>query len=200
MQLRESRGLAVVELVGVLAAGGIHVLTELTTSLAVSRVYNAAVCVLFVGYAVWRVKRDRAVLRSWGFRTDNLLRGMPAYALLVVLAAPAIYGVGALLGAEPALAVSPLVLYLGWGLAQQFALQNLLARNLEVLIARGWLSAALASVLFAASHVPRFELVAAACVGGFAFVHLYRRFPNLPAAGIAHGVLGWMIFGFWGLE
>ena len=86
-------------------------------------------------------------------------------------------------------------MYLGWGLAQQFALQNPLARNLAPLMAQAWLSAVIASLLFASSHLPRLELTGLAYAGGFAFVQLYRRFPNLPAAGFAHGVLGWMIFG-----
>lgn len=195
-----ARRLLIAELVAVVAAGGLHVATELTTSLAVSRAYNGTACALFLGYVVWRAARDRSLVRSWGVRTDNLRQASLAYALLVVLAAPAIYGIGALRGEEPELSASSLVLYLGWGLAQQFALQNLLARNLAQLVAPAWLSAVLASLLFAVSHVPRLELTGIACAGGLAFILLYRRFPNLLAAGIAHGVLGWMIFGVLRLE
>ncbi|MCP3917232.1 MAG: hypothetical protein GY711_16920 [bacterium] len=192
--------LPLVELVSVVVAGALHVTTELATSLSVSRAYNGTACVVFLGYVVWRVRQDPSVLRTWGFRTDNLRQAGWAYAAFVGIGVAAIWGASMLLGEEQRLSASSLALYVGWGLAQQFALQNLLARNLATLVGRTWPSALLASVLFAASHIPRLELSGIACAGGVVFVVLYRRVPNLYTAGAAHGVLGWMAFGCLGLE
>ena len=82
------------------------------------------------------------------------------------------------------------VLYPLWGIAQQFALQGLLARNLA-----GWLSrpialAVVASALFAASHYPRVELVLLSGAAGVFLTLCYHQVPNLWAVGIVHGVLG----------
>ena len=128
-------------------------------------------------------------------RTDTLRRSAPIYGTFVLAGALVIHGVGLLGGASFRLTALSLWPYLAWGLAQQFALQNLLAGNLAALLSPAWPSAMLAALLFAAAHVPRFALAGVAFVGGFAFVLLYRRFPNLYAAGAAHGVLGWLLFG-----
>jgi membrane protease YdiL (CAAX protease family) len=50
--------------------------------------------------------------------------------------------------------------------------------------------AATASVLFALSHYPRVDLMILTLIGGMFFTLIYRRYPNLWAVGIAHGVLG----------
>ena len=83
-----------------------------------------------------------------------------------------------------------LALYPIWGTMQQFALQNLIARNVAGLVSHPAAVAGVAATLFAASHVPRWPLVSLTLVSGFFFTLVYRRVPNLWAVGIAHGLLG----------
>ena len=83
-----------------------------------------------------------------------------------------------------------LALYPLWGTAQQFALQNLIARNLTGLTANPLAIACIASVLFGLSHYPRLDLALLTLAAGIPFTLIFRRRPNLWAVGIAHGILG----------
>jgi len=85
-----------------------------------------------------------------------------------------------------------IALYPIWGIAQQFALQNLIANNLVGVIANRISIALLAALIFALSHYPRLELIALSLAAGFFFTLIYRKFPNLWAVGTAHGLLGSM--------
>src|SRR5690349_15889828 len=74
------------ELIAVLVAGALHVVIEVMVSLAVARIYNAVVALAFLAYLIWRVKRDRHVLRAWGMRLDNL---WPAARAFIAFGIPA---------------------------------------------------------------------------------------------------------------
>ena len=91
--------------------------------------------------------------------------------------------------AVPATFWLTLGLYPIWGLAQQFALQNFIARNLVGMIPSSLGLALVAAALFSASHYPRMELVVLTLVGGIFFTWIYRRHPNLWAVGIALQVM-----------
>ncbi|HVS66817.1 MAG TPA: CPBP family intramembrane glutamic endopeptidase [Thermoanaerobaculia bacterium] len=183
------------ELLAVIAAGALHVVCELAISAFAARVVNGILVSAFAGYLIWRVSRDRATLHHWGFRRDNLGPALLAHLGFASAGSLALIAIGSIRGtlALPATFVVTLALYPLWGLAQQFALQNLIARNLAAL--QGSLRIALlASILFAASHLPRWELVALTFAAGVPFTLIYRRFPNLWAVGLAHGVLGSLAF------
>jgi membrane protease YdiL (CAAX protease family) len=178
--------------VAVLVAGSLHVLVEIGFSDAVARAYNAVVSVAFLVYLVRRARRTPGALRVWGMRRDNFRPALRAQLVFVAVGAAALVVYGAATGSLslPATFWTTVALYPIWGVAQQFALQNLLARNLTRVLATPPALALGAAVLFALSHVPRWELVVLTLVAGVAFTLIYRRFPNLWAVGIAHGVLG----------
>jgi len=183
------------ELLAVIAAGALHVVCELTISAFAGRVVNGVLVFAFAGYLIWRVSRDPVTLRRWGFRRDNLAPALIAHLGFALAGSLTLFAIGSIRGslALPATFLVTLALYPLWGLAQQFALQNLIARNLAEL--RGSLPIALlASLLFAASHFPRWELVALTFAAGVPFTLIYRRFPNLWAVGLAHGILGSLAF------
>jgi membrane protease YdiL (CAAX protease family) len=183
------------ELVAVVMAGALHVITELTVSGFAGRVVNALLVLAFAAYLVWRAHRSPGALRHWGFRRDNLRPALGVHLGFATAGALVLLGIGAFLGrlALPATFFLTLLLYPLWGLAQQFALQNLIARNLTALGGRLPIALA-ASALFAASHYPRLELVALTFVGGVFFTLIYRRWPNLWAVALAHGLLGALAF------
>jgi len=180
------------ELAAILLAGALHVVVELGFSLAAARAYNAVVSLLFVGYVVWRARGSAGALRAWGMRRDNFwpaLRAQLTFAAVGVLALVA-FGVATDAFPLPGTFWLSLALYPIYGIAQQFALQSLVARNLAGWIANPIALAGVAAGLFAVSHYPRGELVLLTGIGGWCMTWIYRRIPNLWAVGIAHGVLG----------
>jgi len=180
------------ELVAVVLTGAVHVLSELWLSATISRLFNAGASIVFLAYVVWRVRRTEGVLRAWGMRRDNLRPALLAQMGFTVVGALALVGVGAVWGSlrVPATFWLTLALYPVWSVAQQFALQNLVARNLAGVVRNPVALAVSASALFAASHYPEVELVLLTVVAGVFFTLIYRRFPNLWAVGIAHAILG----------
>ena len=183
------------ELVAILLAGLGHVVVEIASSDLVARGYNVGVSIAFVFYLVWRVRRSDGVLRTWGMRCDNFLPAMRAQLWFVAVGVVALITFALVSGSLflPATFWTTIVLYPVWGVAQQFALQNLIARNLSHMFSNPLGLAICASALFGISHYPRLELVALTFVAGIAFTLVYRKFPNLWAVGIAHGVLGSLV-------
>jgi membrane protease YdiL (CAAX protease family) len=182
--------------VAILVAGFLHVVTELFLSLRAARLYNVIVVVLFAGYLVWRCRRSEGALRAWGMRADNFLPALRAQLIFGAVGALALlaYGVATDSLLLPKSFWLTVALYPIWGIAQQFALQSLVARNLAGLVTSPIAIASLASALFAASHYPRIELVLLTGVAGVFVTLIYRRNPNLWAAGIVHGILGSLAF------
>jgi len=180
------------ELAAIIGAGAVHVLVEIVFSERVAHLCSVGIVLAFAAYLVRRARTVEGVLRAWGMRVDNFRPALRAQFAFVGIGALALVGIGAALGrlVPPWTFWLTLALYPAWGVAQQFALQNLIARNLT-----GWLKqplaiAGTASVLFGISHFPRWELMLLTLVAGIFFTLIYRRFPNLWAVGIAHGILG----------
>ena len=138
------------ELVAILLAGFLHVVIELGFSVAAARLYNAVLSVVVVGYLVWRSRQSQSAVRAWGMRGDNFWPALRAQLIFGAVGALALIAFG--------VATAPLVLpksfwltvglYPIWGIAQQFALQNFIARNLAGLLSSPIAIAGVASALF----------------------------------------------------
>ena len=184
------------ELVAILLAGMLHVVTELGFSNSMARLYNAIVSVVFAGYLVWRVRRSVGAVRAWGMRWDNFWPALRAQLIFGAIGALVLIG----FGVATASLVLPKTFWLTvglypiWGIAQQFALQSLVARNLAGMLSSPVAIAGVASALFAAAHYPRIELVILTGIAGVFLTLIYRRIPNLWAVGIVHGILGSLAF------
>jgi hypothetical protein len=186
------------ELVAIIAAGGLHVTAECLLSLAAARLFNGLAAIAFLAYLAWRAYRTPQVTRTWGMQLATfwqalklqLVFGVPAMILLIG------WGIHSHRFPPPRTFWLACVLYPVWGIAQQFALQNLLARNLRSLVRPAIVRALVAASLFGLAHVPRIPLVLLTLVGGFFLTLIYERRPNLWAAGCVHGVLGAMAFYF----
>jgi hypothetical protein len=74
--------------VAVVAAGALHVVSELVLSWVVAASFNAVVSIAFLAYVVWRARRSPGALRAWGMRRDNL---GPAFAAQLAFAAAALF-------------------------------------------------------------------------------------------------------------
>ena len=154
--------------------------------------------IAFVGYVAWRLREGANRARIWGLvpLLPTRLRGTYGAAL----------GVGAALAlvvAEPAavsqaptagLALAEVPLYLVYGIAQQFALQNFVDRPVRTWISSRGISAGITAALFALAHSPRWDLVAFCAVGGLALTLLHRHHGNLWLTGLVHGSVGSVLF------
>lgn len=182
------------ELAAILLVGLGHIIIEVGYSRTAATFYNIAISIAFLGYLIWRTRRTPGVLRAWGFRTDNLIPA--ALGQLRFLAVGVVTLIGfALVAESPGLPKTfwlTVALYPVWGIAQQFALQNLIANNITGVLSRPIAIALVAALLFAVSHYPRLELAALTFVAGTFFTLIYRKLPNLWAVGTAHGLLGSM--------
>lgn len=185
------------ELVAILLAGAVHVILEFTWSFAAVKIWNAAVTCGFLGYLAWRRSRTGDAFRVWGMRSDNFFAGLRGQLSYVIPACILVHVYGGRYGFFPPKTFwLALPLYFLWGTAQQFALQNLLARNLRRLIVRPLFLALVSALLFSAAHFPSIPLMGLTLIAGFFFTWTYQRIPNLWAVGIAHGVLGAMVYYF----
>jgi membrane protease YdiL (CAAX protease family) len=149
----------------------------------------------WLGYVLWRWRRDRGVLHTWGLRRDNLAAAARAALLITVplVICGTAYGFTTRHFPPPRGFWLILLLYPAWGIAQQFLLNAMLARNLSTLLP-AWAVVLVSAVLFAAAHAPDLPVVALTLPAGALWVLMYRRWPNLWALGIAHGIIGTVVF------
>jgi membrane protease YdiL (CAAX protease family) len=82
-----------------------------------------------------------------------------------------------------------LPLYPVWGTIQQVIFQGLLHRRLRVLLPNAILQVLLTSTAFAFVHWGNPALVALTFAAGIAWSLLFRRWPNVWALGLSHGIL-----------
>lgn len=184
------------ELAAIVVAGGLHVVVEIVLSEAVAVLYNMAASIGFLAYVAWRLARTENAYRFWGMRLDNFWRAVRAQLIFAAVASVCMVGFGLLVDSLrlPTTFWLTLGLYPLWGIAQQFALQNLIARNLSALLRRPVVLAFVSAALFSGAHYPRLPLVGLTLIAGFFFTLIYRRYPNIWAVGIAHGCLGGLAF------
>jgi len=150
---------------------------------------------LWAIYLAARLRRDPGALRRWGLRADNVWPAARETAAVALPLAAAMTAFGFARGhLPPPQGFWPiLVLYPAWGLAQNFLLNAMLARNLRTVLPER-LVVALGAVLFSLSHAPDLEVMALTLLVAPLWLVLYRRHPNLWVLGVAHGVLGTLAF------
>jgi membrane protease YdiL (CAAX protease family) len=83
--------------------------------------------------------------------------------------------------------------YLPWGLAQEYVLNGYFLNRLDAVLSPS-AAAALAALLFSAAHAPNPFLMAVTLPLGWCATLLYRRTHNLYLLGIAHAIIGLLLF------
>jgi uncharacterized protein len=154
--------------------------------------YNLAACAAWGSYLVWRAIKTPAILKAWGFRRDGFAASLKVSTALAALALVPLLLYGRMMGRLPLPSTFwvVLALYPLWGLAQQFALQGLITRNLRELVPQLAWRVPVASVIFSASHFPNYQLMVLTFIAGLVFTWVYEKYGNLWAIGLVHGVLG----------
>jgi len=88
-----------------------------------------------------------------------------------------------------------LLLYCTWGLFQQYVLNGYFVNRFTVLLpdhTRG--IPILAGICFSFAHLPNWFLMIVTLVGGCVCARVYQQHRNLYFLGLAHGVIGFLIY------
>lgn len=84
--------------------------------------------------------------------------------------------------------------YLLWGLFQQYLLNGYFVNRLSDALPNKKKAPFAAAILFAAAHLPNWFLMAVTFAGGYVCARIYLRQRNLYLLGIAHGVVGFLLY------
>jgi hypothetical protein len=168
-------------------------------SLISSLAFIVGACLFWTAFVVVRVRQNRAVLRVWGFRGDNLWRAARLPAVLCALGVLAFAAFGAVQGTLrlPAHAALQLLAYPIWGVIQQFLMLGVVVGNLERIRGlrhRKTLIVLLGAVLFGLVHVYDRRLVPVTFLLELLIIPLYLRDRNLWPLGVLHGWLGVFLY------
>lgn len=181
-------------LIGTLAV--LQPITELILGATAAHYYNYIALCVGLAYVLRSAKRNPSLWKAWGIRTDNFRSAILPHLALAACGAIFLYVYGTMLGNTP-LPLSFFIilpLYVAWGFAQQFALQNLVIRNAALWIPSITLRATIIALLFGTVHLPSMPLAVLAAAFGFCITLVYNARPNMFAAGIAHGIVGSLVF------
>ena len=122
-----------------------------------------------------------------GFGARNLRSSAAALAPVVLALAAALLACGWILGTiRPQSNLWGLLMYCGWGLFQQYVLNGYFMNRLN--------SPLLAAILFSAVHSPNWFLMLVTLAGGYFCAKAYLRFGNLCFLGLAHGLIGFLLY------
>lgn len=83
-----------------------------------------------------------------------------------------------------------------WALVQQYLLQSIINRRLQIVFNKGWLSVSLTAIIFALVHLPNPALTIATLVVGFIWAYSFQQAPNLYAIALSHGLLSTLFANF----
>ena len=139
-------------------------------------------------------------LRHLGLRVDNLPSSLREVGIATAVGAVAVVSIGLLVGSEPAFGrrtLNSLLVYPGWGLIQQYAMQSFTYRRVREATGRPRAAAAVSAVAFASLHYPNLALAGTTLVGGYVWCRLFERHPNLFTLAISHGWLAVLLRASW---
>jgi len=187
------------EVLAVAATGALHFAFE--ELFRAKGIFIGTAASVWLAYALFRSRRDRAVWRAWGFRRDGLSPAAIACLVLLAAGAAAMAAIAAVRGSLrlhphllPLLAVYPV-----WGLTQHFLRQAMFARNVRDAGLGPAGTTALTAPLFGLVHWPDRMLMGATALLAVALTPIYLRWRNLWPLGVLHGWLGALAY-FWLLE
>jgi membrane protease YdiL (CAAX protease family) len=153
----------------------------------------AAILVLVIASHILRRERPSEL----GFGAAGLRGSADAIGPFLALAVVALAACGLLAGSfrplTGAQALAALAWYLPWGLFQQYLLNGYFARRFRA-AANPRRAALIAAALFGLAHLPNWFLAPVTFLGGWAAARFYVRHPNLYPLGLAHGVIGFLLY------
>ncbi len=137
---------------------------------------------------------QRRTARELGISRRGLLRSawvVPAALLVAILMGLAAWMAGTLHGLY---GPNPIPyhsgMYVVWAVEQEFILLSFFYVNFEQVLGNPRRASVAAATLFCLAHIPNPVLLVATLALGLCFTQLFRRYRNIYALGIAHGILG----------
>jgi len=141
------------------------------------------------------VRRERAA--SLGFRSANLRQCLAEFAPVLGLLSLGMLAAGILLQTTRSIrfpqGAAALGAYLPWGIFQQYVLNGYFLNRFDRVLSPRAAPVA-AAALFSGAHLPNWFLMAVTLPMGYCAARLYRRQHNLYFLGIAHGIIGFLLF------
>jgi membrane protease YdiL (CAAX protease family) len=143
----------------------------------------------------WDYRADKRVLKTYGIRTDNLKEATRWSAAVFGPMAIVILAIFPFTDnpKPPSYFYFTIFLYPVWGLAQQFMFQSFFHTRLLKLGLAPW-SIFICALVFTFVHWNSEKLLIFALIGGLFFSYSFYRYPNILPLGIAHGILGAMVY------
>lgn len=141
------------------------------------------------------VRREHATVL--GFRSTNLRQCLAEFAPVLGLLALAMLGAGILLQTTRSIefpqGAAALGAYVPWGIFQQYVLNGYFLNRFDRVLSPRAAPLA-AAALFSGAHLPNWFLMSVTLPLGYCAARLYRRHHNLYFLGIAHGIIGFLLF------
>jgi membrane protease YdiL (CAAX protease family) len=155
--------------------------------------------VSWVTYIIYRHKKEKGILKYWGFRTDNLKEVLKLMLPFGVVSIIAFVGIGYYNNTiNVTWHILPLLItYPIWGSIQQFLTIALIAGNLKDLKSKKLNKFSiifLTAILFSVVHFPSIWLMAGTFVLALFYGYIYLKAKNIYAMGIFHGCLGALFY------
>ena len=153
----------------------------------------------WIFYIIYRSRKQPAIVRYWGFRTDNFKKVAKMILPFGLFAVIAFAGIGLYQGTINITwhIIPILILYPIWGIIQQFLLIALTAGNLHDLKSyklNKQLIILIAAVLFALVHYPYAWLIIGTFILALLYGFIYLKERNIYVLGIFHGWLGGLFY------
>src|SRR5688572_8417145 len=153
----------------------------------------------WIGYIIYRNRKQPGILKYWGFRTDNFSTVLKKVLPFGLLALISFIGIGFYQNTiNYSWHIIPiLILYPLWGTIQQFLLIALTTGNLHDIKSQKLNKGViifLSALLFGAIHYPYTWLMIATFMLAIFYGWIYLRERNLYVLGLFHGWLGGIFY------
>ncbi|MFP4846928.1 type II CAAX prenyl endopeptidase Rce1 family protein [Winogradskyella sp. PE311] len=150
-------------------------------------------------YVFYRYKKDRNVLKDWGFRRDNFKIVFRLILPFSVLSIVSFFMIGYIQGTiNMTWHIIPLLItYPIWGIVQQFLTIGLLAGNLKDLKRvklKNSIIILLTAVFFSLVHFPSLWLMSGTFILALFYGYVYLKAKNIYVLGLLHGWLGALFY------
>jgi hypothetical protein len=132
-----------------------------------------------------------------GFRRTNFRECVDLLAPLLLLIALSLIACGVLLQTMRPIrleyGLTCLLAYCPWGLFQQYLVNGYIANRLLAVLSARYVPV-ISAALFAGAHSPNWFLMLVTFVAGYYSTKIFMKYRNLYFLGLAHGVLGTLLF------
>ncbi|WP_299101814.1 CPBP family intramembrane glutamic endopeptidase [uncultured Winogradskyella sp.] len=150
-------------------------------------------------YVIYRYRKDKMVLKDWGFRTDNFKPAIKLMLPFAVVSVLTFFIIGYIQGTiNLTWHILPLLFtYPIWGSVQQFLTIGIVAGNLNSLKKLRIKKATIifiTAILFSVVHYPSVWLMIGTFILAIFYGYVYLKVKNLYALGLFHGWLGALFY------